>query len=124
MLAPIADVRARLPVLSFFFQAEYGIRARVRSRGLGDVYKRQGLRRAPSPRALGRQCSASGHQATGSALTPEGKRAMKITNVEVSVLEEIAFPTPISPAWQPSGTWRGVSSVSYTHLTLPTIYSV
>ena len=28
----------------FFFQAEDGIRDLVRSRGLGDVYKRQGLR--------------------------------------------------------------------------------
>ena len=28
---------------SFFFQAEDGIRVLVRSRGLGDVYKRQGL---------------------------------------------------------------------------------
>ena len=28
---------------SFFFQAEDGIRDLVRSRGLGDVYKRQGL---------------------------------------------------------------------------------
>ena len=30
----------------FFFQAEDGIRDLVRSRGLGDVYKRQALRRA------------------------------------------------------------------------------
>ena len=30
----------------FFFQAEDGIRALVRSRGLGDVYKRQRMRRA------------------------------------------------------------------------------
>ena len=29
----------------FFFQAEDGIRDLVRSRGLGDVYKRQSLRR-------------------------------------------------------------------------------
>ena len=29
----------------FFFQAEVGIRVRVRSRGLGDVYKRQFLQR-------------------------------------------------------------------------------
>ena len=29
--------------LVFFFQAEDGIRDLVRSRGLGDVYKRQGL---------------------------------------------------------------------------------
>ena len=28
--------------MSFFFQAEDGIRDLVRSRGLGDVYKRQG----------------------------------------------------------------------------------
>ena len=36
----------------FFFQAEDGIRDLVRSRGLGDVYKRQGLRRyltTPAP---------------------------------------------------------------------------
>ena len=29
----------------FFFQAEDGIRYLVRSRGLGDVYKRQGYRK-------------------------------------------------------------------------------
>eukprot|EP00656_Telonema_subtile_P041462 TRINITY_DN4663_c0_g1_i4.p1 TRINITY_DN4663_c0_g1~~TRINITY_DN4663_c0_g1_i4.p1 ORF type:complete len:170 (+),score=39.31 TRINITY_DN4663_c0_g1_i4:24-533(+) len=32
----------RIAVLFFFFQAEDGIRDLVRSRGLGDVYKRQG----------------------------------------------------------------------------------
>ena len=36
----------------FFFQAEDGIRDLVRSRGLGDVYKRQ---RGPLPVALPRQ---------------------------------------------------------------------
>ena len=30
-------------VFVFFFQAEDGIRDLVRSRGLGDVYKRQGI---------------------------------------------------------------------------------
>ena len=30
-------------ISDFFFQAEDGIRVLVRSRGLGDVYKRQGL---------------------------------------------------------------------------------
>ena len=34
-------------VLVFFFQAEDGIRDLVRSRGLGDVYKRQALHAAP-----------------------------------------------------------------------------
>ena len=32
-------------IFFFFFQAEDGIRDLVRSRGLGDVYKRQGCRR-------------------------------------------------------------------------------
>ena len=31
----------------FFFQAEDGIRDLVRSRGLGDVYKRQSMNRVP-----------------------------------------------------------------------------
>ena len=35
-------MRTRLSVTVFFFQAEDGIRDLVRSRGLGDVYKRQG----------------------------------------------------------------------------------
>ena len=34
--------------ICFFFQAEYGIRYLVRSRGLGDVYKRQRLAIPPS----------------------------------------------------------------------------
>ena len=46
----------------FFFQAEDGIRDLVRSRGLGDVYKRQGLDRLQSRRSthrhavVGRRC--------------------------------------------------------------------
>ena len=35
-------IRVRRRVSIFFFQAEDGIRDLVRSRGLGDVYKRQG----------------------------------------------------------------------------------
>mgnify|MGYP003381500819 CR=1 FL=1 len=40
-------MRTRLssPCIFFFFQAEDGIRDLVRSRGLGDVYKRQGADR-------------------------------------------------------------------------------
>ena len=37
-------------VLVFFFQAEDGIRDLVRSRGLGDVYKRQEVQRPGSRR--------------------------------------------------------------------------
>ena len=36
----------------FFFQAEDGIRELVRSRGLGDVYKRQALQRGENPMAV------------------------------------------------------------------------
>ena len=38
-----------LVLLFFFFQAEDGIRVLVRSRGLGDVYKRQEPELAPKP---------------------------------------------------------------------------
>ena len=73
----------------FFFQAEDGIRDLVRSRGLGDVYKRQILNRRPI--------------------------LIKVENL----------PRKDRPQY-------GLSladivyeySVSYTHLTLPTNYSV
>ena len=39
----IGECLVRVVVLFFFFQAEDGIRDLVRSRGLGDVYKRQVL---------------------------------------------------------------------------------
>ena len=73
----------------FFFQAEDGIRDLVRSRGLGDVYKRQHQDddgdRDPAARAGG---EAGAHRHRGE----------------------------IPP--------RCTEPVSYTHLTLPTIYSV
>ena len=40
-----ADIDASFDLFFFFFQAEDGIRDLVRSRGLGDVYKRQGEER-------------------------------------------------------------------------------
>ena len=47
----------------FFFQAEAGIRYLVRSRGLGDVYKRQDLRGA---RLVG--CTTAGADLDGAEL--------------------------------------------------------
>ena len=45
----------------FFFQAEDGIRDLVRSRGLGDVYKRQGQHRVGVGLGLDRQqCGVRG----------------------------------------------------------------
>ena len=69
----------------FFFQAEDGIRDLVRSRGLGDVYKRQEL---------------IGQGAGG---------ASELLVFGISI--QISAPPKIS---------GGNTSVSYTHLTLPT----
>ena len=73
----------------FFFQAEDGIRDLVRSRGLGDVYKRQS------------DSAASG---------------------KTSGAPRRAFPGKQEPRGNRSGIRP--DPVSYTHLTLPTIYSV
>ena len=78
-----------LVFVCFFFQAEDGIRDLVRSRGLGDVYKRQALART---------------DAAGDA-EKEGFHAAS-SIFRVSRICCMSAP------------------VSYTHLTLPTIYSV
>ena len=41
----VIRIRSNILCLVFFFQAEDGIRDLVRSRGLGDVYKRQAKKR-------------------------------------------------------------------------------
>ena len=46
----------------FFFQAEDGIRDLVRSRGLGDVYKRQTVRRWSAPARCHRSDGSSMHR--------------------------------------------------------------
>ena len=73
----------------FFFQAEDGIRDLVRSRGLGDVYKRQVALHAEIDPAL------FGESLLGHVQLHVGRRRLD---------------RPLA--------------VSYTHLTLPTIYSV
>ena len=75
--------------LFFFFQAEDGIRDLVRSRGLGDVYKRQ---------------------VDNSSVAPDDMLVVSRND------------------WGIIDGWRREKPeywpVSYTHLTLPTIYSV
>ena len=80
----------------FFFQAEDGIRDLVRSRGLGDVYKRQ-------------QSAEFGNYwgPFGDALT--------------KVMEGKSSPEDaVTEACSAMNTANGVEAVSYTHLTLPT----
>ena len=50
-----------------FFQAEDGIRDLVRSRGLGDVYKRQAIIWPPASLRHGRPSSSSAFPSTGMA---------------------------------------------------------
>ena len=82
-------------VRSFFFQAEDGIRDLVRSRGLGDVYKRQ----VPSyPTTVNKGPDMYGWNYVGQ-------------------------PAAGLLHWFPdltAGTVTGQGPVSYTHLTLPT----
>ena len=80
----------------FFYQAEDGIRYLVRSRGLGDVYKRQGLfeglSRPERLKAIGLHLNHALHAKTEGLLTL------------LLMMKQDSIPGP----------------VSYTHLTLPT----
>ena len=73
----------------FFFQAEDGIRDLVRSRGLGDVYKRQ----------------------------EHAKRLAKFVGLVGATDANLKHAAE-------GENYEWTSTVSYTHLTLPTIYSV
>ena len=75
----------------FFFQAEDGIRDLVRSRGLGDVYKRQKV-----PGALRQQHGRPGR------VRDDRHQHRGVTRIGLVGAVTIAAP------------------VSYTHLTLPT----
>ena len=84
-----AGVKVMVVNTGLFFQAEDGIRELVRSRGLGDVYKRQ----LPG-------CG-----------TGDNRRIVSRATVRSS---RMVADCPSNQS----------ASVSYTHLTLPTIYSV
>ena len=68
-------LRVLIAIIFFFFQAEDGIRDLVRSRGLGDVYKRQ-LQRRAAPRAHPLQTTGQDQAAIGLSreLTPSTHR--------------------------------------------------
>mgnify|MGYP003381022388 CR=1 FL=1 len=83
-----------LCVFVFFVQAEDGIRDLVRSRGLGDVYKRQAL-----------ECS----KFTGI------KQFVPDLITDFRTLEQFKHLFEI-----PIGIQQSLYAVSYTHLTLPT----
>ena len=91
--------------LLFFFQAEDGIRDLVRSRGLGDVYKRQVQAEIAHTLAQARQCEARGLvRELGILYHP-----YDLERGQAQPVEQVA--QRLNSVWTP---------VSYTHLTLPT----
>ena len=98
--------------LVFFFQAEDGIRDLVRSRGLGDVYKRQAHDRSahgnpiPTDNFLSEEVDAQGQEEEKDTHDKEGS----IVNAPPHHLTHFLG----------DNARHGVHPVSYTHLTLPT----
>ena len=82
----------------FFFQAEDGIRDLVRSRGLGDVYKRQHLGRP-----------VEGEPKPEQSLAPVAAYLTESLGQEVKLFTDYL-----------DGVEVEAGPVSYTHLTLPT----
>ena len=115
-------------MLFFFFQAEDGIRDLVRSRGLGDVYKRQGR-----PRDVGgaerlideRFLVAVEDGGLGVLVAVEADAVLQgeptlgvVGVVEHRVLERRSHAQVQVDVLLCRG--RAAEAVSYTHLTLPT----
>ena len=93
-------------VFCFFLQAEDGIRDLVRSRGLGDVYKRQLLAHA------GRMTEKV-PQLEQTALFSHFQRCFREEGEREGDIQIVVF----EPGWFWFIPFR---AVSYTHLTLPT----
>ena len=79
----------------FFFQAEDGIRDLVRSRGLGDVYKRQAVNSVKIKNFV---------------VGPSRWHTCSIISINAATFESVSFKVMRAR----------VNTVSYTHLTLPT----
>ena len=137
-------------MLFFFFQAEDGIRDLVRSRGLGDVYKRQAIPLAAYYRiacwlqmplwntlllaGAGPDLAALvrfGMEVQGcrASSTEDQERTARAIGISVAVFRRALHGySGFHPSMQTCDrladwlAWMG--AVSYTHLTLPTIYSV
>eukprot|EP01015_Nassula_variabilis_P020656 TRINITY_DN3593_c0_g1_i3.p1 TRINITY_DN3593_c0_g1~~TRINITY_DN3593_c0_g1_i3.p1 ORF type:complete len:127 (+),score=60.20 TRINITY_DN3593_c0_g1_i3:38-418(+) len=104
--------------LFFFFQAEDGIRDAQESRGLGDVYKRQYQYSSTSMRL-----TKDVHPVKYLCLIPYPVTPLYVSqSVPVSCQFLITFETTF--LFKALYTALASTSVSYTHLTLPTIYSV
>ena len=98
----------------FFLQEEDGIRELGRSRGLGDVYKRQGLSWANGGTAV--QVNGD-YRNFGDLVGGKGIGKQSPSGYDQWAYQA-KFKTALHPKWSLTGLWQ--DSVSYTHLTLPT----
>ena len=94
-------------VYFFFFEAEDGIRDLVRSRGLGDVYKRQTQARASTAPAAPRRCPVIDFVLLILRLYACSPNTFCIADISATSPKGVDVPCTFI-------------SVSYTHLTLPT----
>ena len=102
----------------FFFQAEDGIRDLVRSRGLGDVYKRQFVDTGPVlERYWARASGAAAVGKNGLCLRPDAGSRFFIGIIVTTLHCPPSEPAPGDPC-----AGCDLCPVSYTHLTLPPIY--
>ena len=92
----------------FFFQAEDGIRDLVRSRGLGDVYKRQGLG----------QIFPVVERTADADRMADGMHIIHVTVAGTTV--DLVGPEPGAHEFLEQIQFFVRAAVSYTHLTLPT----
>eukprot|EP00831_Metopus_contortus_P031848 TRINITY_DN25874_c0_g1_i1.p2 TRINITY_DN25874_c0_g1~~TRINITY_DN25874_c0_g1_i1.p2 ORF type:complete len:128 (-),score=51.25 TRINITY_DN25874_c0_g1_i1:37-420(-) len=110
----------------FFFQAEDGIRDVERSRGLGDVYKRQ-VEDIPNPEEVPLEDEKEADMLY-TAMVTKGKRL--ITKEKMVAVPygkpgcvDLVGDGPVTLILK-SDSKEGEEAVSYTHLTLPTILLV
>ena len=93
-------------------KAEDGIRDVERSRGLGDVYKRQGVEIVQTP-SLDQSRPLAEVTFTDVVIEPE--------NIMIELDEELSIWNKVQNI---STAFLAMEPVSYTHLTLPTILRV
>ena len=112
----------------FFCRAEDGIRVLVRSRGLGDVYKRQPLLVIWGTAGIAYVffmflVDVPMYWSRWLADEALGRQYMSFAQG----LADVSSRWSVSHRWedwQSEMAWMSLYSVSYTHLTLPTIYFV
>ena len=107
----------------FVLQAEDGIRDLVRSRGLGDVYKRQTVSYT-APVTPGTYTFTYTVNDNNSNPLTSNVATVTVTVTAPPITGVTFTTTPVSPRQVGTIVNFNATPVSYTHLTLPTISSV